>query len=384
MQVDADVAVIGAGLAGLATAYWLVARGYRVLVLERDAAIGQRASGGTAAMGRQLHDDDETSRLTIAGAAWLRACGVEGVWQPTGGLLAFATAAERDDMAARGARLGVACAATNIAPGPWRLGADYALSVPSDGLIGTAALMAHWASATNARGAVICDAEVLLAASVPIGGQHHNSHHVRHQQIEVTTTRGVFYTRVVVNAAGAWADSVALRLGLSSRTRPTIRHVGQFAAPEIAGPFVWHVSGTPHYVRPVANAVWVSACDEGPCSPKFDAVVDPQEALRIDALAVTLTQSRTSGGLASKSASSASSVENKTAKSSAPPILERVWSCTRTFSTNGSPCVIEFDALAPWLCWVAALGAHGATTAVVVGQQAADTIAAQLGPPALP
>jgi len=62
------VAVIGAGVAGIATAHALAQRGVAVTVLERAAAIGQGASGNPVAVFRPLiaRDDTLASRLTRA------------------------------------------------------------------------------------------------------------------------------------------------------------------------------------------------------------------------------------------------------------------------------------------------------------------------------
>ena len=66
-----DVAVIGGGLAGLATAWALRERGGAALVLERDDRIASHASGRNAAMCRALAEDDAWTAVTAAGAAFL-------------------------------------------------------------------------------------------------------------------------------------------------------------------------------------------------------------------------------------------------------------------------------------------------------------------------
>ncbi|HEY0986959.1 MAG TPA: FAD-dependent oxidoreductase, partial [Kofleriaceae bacterium] len=67
-----DVAIIGGGFAGAATAWALARRGVAAVVLEREAAPGRFASGRSAGLGRQLAEDDATSALTIRGAELLR------------------------------------------------------------------------------------------------------------------------------------------------------------------------------------------------------------------------------------------------------------------------------------------------------------------------
>ena len=81
-----DVVIVGAGFAGCATAWALGRRGLRAVVLEREAALGRYASGRGAGLGRQLAEDDETTTLTVQGAALLRE-ELALAWAPTGGLL---------------------------------------------------------------------------------------------------------------------------------------------------------------------------------------------------------------------------------------------------------------------------------------------------------
>ena len=58
-----DVAIIGAGFAGLATARELHRRGVTdVLVVEREAELGRFASGRSAGLGRQLAEHDVHER----------------------------------------------------------------------------------------------------------------------------------------------------------------------------------------------------------------------------------------------------------------------------------------------------------------------------------
>src|SRR5688572_33154020 len=82
-----DVAIVGGGFAGMATAWWLARRGVRdVIVLEREAELGRYASGRSAGLGRQLAEDDFTTALTVTGAAYLRS-ELAHAWSETGGIL---------------------------------------------------------------------------------------------------------------------------------------------------------------------------------------------------------------------------------------------------------------------------------------------------------
>lgn len=87
---DRRAVVLGAGIAGCTAAHRLAARGWRVTVLERNAAPGQGASSNLAGVLRPLPsvDDNRLARLTRAGflatRALLRDLGDAVRWNPCG------------------------------------------------------------------------------------------------------------------------------------------------------------------------------------------------------------------------------------------------------------------------------------------------------------
>ena len=85
---NVDVAIIGGGFAGLATAWALERVGItKTVVLERENELGRFASGRSAGLGRQLAEDNDTTALTVRGTALAK--DLPGVWTPTGGILSF-------------------------------------------------------------------------------------------------------------------------------------------------------------------------------------------------------------------------------------------------------------------------------------------------------
>src|SRR5688572_7895423 len=73
MPDRAAVVIIGGGLAGLATAWWLARCGRSdVVIVEREERLGLHASGRNAAMCRQIAEDDTWTALCARGARFLR------------------------------------------------------------------------------------------------------------------------------------------------------------------------------------------------------------------------------------------------------------------------------------------------------------------------
>ncbi|MEZ4365396.1 MAG: FAD-binding oxidoreductase [Kofleriaceae bacterium] len=336
-----EVAIIGAGVAGAATAWALRERGVTdVVVLERDDRIAAHASGRGAGLARQLVDDDAASRVTAAGVAWLAAHADAARFVRTGSWLTFDDVASRDAFAARARRLGVAatpCAVDEVRAAWPELAvpsATAALAVPGDGTFTPGELVAWYLREV----AVVCGATVRAAEASGDGVRLH-------------TDAGTYRARLVVIAAGAWADAVGAALGARPPSLTPIKRHVEVAAGDAAGrPFVWHLGPRQAYARAHADGVLLSPCD-GRVAPADDVAVDedPARTAHLAAFAPGLT--------------------------SAPPRAR--WACHRTFGPSDLP-VIGLDAGVPWLCWTAGLGSHGATTSAILGERAATAIVARL------
>jgi D-arginine dehydrogenase len=330
-----DVAIVGAGFAGIATAWALARRGIGAVVLEREAAAGRFASGRSAGLGRQLAEDDATSALTVRGAALLRG-ELAAAWQPCGGILSFDDAAAADEYAARASRLGVAVERLDRDgvwarwPGLGGLAIAAALYVPSDGVIDVAGLLAALARGVH----VVCGAAVERVD--PAGGR-----------VRLTTPRGGIEARIVVDAAGAWAGGLTGDPPLASFKR----HVYIVEAAAGAGaPSLWHLGAEERYLRGDAAGVLVSPCDASATAP-----ADQQP----DAAAEALLRARLAGSAWHEAR------------------IARRWACQRAFAPDRR-MRLGRDPARPWLVWAAGLGGHGATAAAAVGEVVAEACAAAL------
>ena len=325
-----DVAIVGGGFAGMATAWWLARRGVRdVIVLEREAELGRYASGRSAGMGRQLAEDDLLTGLTVTGAAYLR-MHFPHAWSPTGGILTFDSVDHGRGYAERAARMGLQTARLDRAqvlaywPQLERVDIAVGLHVPSDGLIDIVALLAGFAEGTR----VVTETSVERFIPTERGAT-------------LLTSRGTFVARVVVDATGAWAGRTSGDPLLASYKR----HVYMLEAePPPGAPFVWHLGGCELYVRAAGDQIMVSPCDTTQVEPG-DQKPDPGgEAL----LRSRIAQSQLA----------------------AAPIA-RSWACQRTFPSRFG-MKLERDPTRPWLVWAAGLGGHGATASAAVGETVAN------------
>ncbi|MBA3453325.1 MAG: FAD-binding oxidoreductase [Deltaproteobacteria bacterium] len=330
-----DVAIIGGGFAGCATAWALRRRGVDSIVLEREPALGRFASGRGAGLGRQLAEDDAITALTIRGAALLRS-ELATAWRPTGGILTFDDATAVDAYVARARRHGLDATVIDrtavLAHWPQleRLSIVAGLAVPSDGVIDIRSLLARYADG----------AHVALGAGVErieAGGAG----------ARVVTARGSIEARVVVDASGAWAGAITGDPPLEAYRR----HLFVLEADARAdAPYLWHLGSDELYVRADEGGILTSACDATlgrPC----DAQTDPDGERNMRAVLAN------------------------NAPALARAKIERQWACQRSFTPDRT-MRLGRDPQRPWLVWAAGLGGHGATASPAVGEVVADAVLA--------
>lgn len=328
-----EVAIVGGGFAGLATAWALAERGVRTVILEREPALGRFASGRGAGLGRQLAEDDATSALAIRGAELLRRR-FPSAWTQSGGLLGFDDPRQAAEYVARGARLGVAHAVLDRAAAlaHWPAFAGLALAaavhVPSDGVIDIRALLAQLAAG----------ARVVYEAPV-----------VRISDGRVETARGVIEARVVIDAAGAWAGAATGDPPLEAHKRHLF--VLEAAAPAGA-PYLWFLGEEELYVRADGAGLLVSPCDTVVTEPADQRATPDGDAH----LAARLRAAPLLAGA---------------------PVVRR-WACQRAFAPDRR-MRLGRDPRRPWLVWAAALGGHGATASAAIGEVVAGAVLEALG-----
>lgn len=343
----APVAIIGAGIAGASLAYALAPH-VPVLLLEREAQPGYHATGRSAALFMASYGPPQVRALSMASEAFLReppAGFSDGpLLGPRGALMVAAP----EQLAQLDAHWAVMQAQS---PRSRRLSAAEVLQcVPvlraervAAGLLepDAADMDVHAIHQGYLRGArrhgaqLVCDAEVLGLQRSSSGWQVH-------------TGAGTFAARVVVNAAGAWADRVGALAGAQAiGLQPCRRSAMTFAAPEGVDTRHWPmVIGVDEdwYIKPDAGVLLGSPANADPVEPHDVVAEELDIALAIDR------------------------IEHNTQLRIRRPL--RTWAGLRSFVADGG-LVGGFDPDVPGFFWLAAQGGYGIQTSPAMGQACA-------------
>jgi D-arginine dehydrogenase len=338
VAVEADVAVVGAGIAGVSVAYELSAE-CSVVLLEREGTAAYHTTGRSAAMFLESYGSARVRQLTSASRPVFDLVGDLLTARP---LLWVApperlAALERlrtenpalealDEPAARGL-----CPV--LRPG-WCGAALLERNALEIDVLG---LHQHYLGGARRRGL-----RVLLGAPVRRGERHG-------ERWLLETEAGDVRCAAVVNAAGAWADDLARRVGLQPvGLRPLLRTAAVARADGVQRhwPLVSEVADR-FYFRPEGAGVLLSPADETPSEP-CDA--------RPEELAVALAIERVNA---------ATTLELRS--------VVTAWAGLRTFSPDRDP-VVGPDPAEPSFSWLAGQGGFGIQTAPALARLAAGLV----------
>ena len=277
MMRECDFLIVGAGIAGASAGYFLAKR-HKVIVLEREEQPGYHTTGRSVAVYTEAYGPRPVRALVIAGGPFFRhpPAGFTDVplYQPHG-LMFVGRADQRHLLAAELA------AVQPLSPTIHAVPVEEAVArvpVLRRDYLGGAFLDPNCLSLdVNAihqgylRGLKAAGGEVVTSAEAQSFERHAGKWRVR-------TQTGAFTAPVVINAAGAWADVVAERIGARKiGLVPKRRTVIAFAPPAGTETASWPVvidAEEQFYFKADAGTILGSPGDETP-SPPTDA--QPEE-----------------------------------------------------------------------------------------------------------
>lgn len=339
-----DFLIIGGGIAGVSAAASLAPLG-SVTLLEGETSLAYHASGRSAAMYEPYYGAAPVVALSLASGDHFRA--MPNLLTPRGLMIvgkegeaeAFRTEAalfHLQDISPEEARaivpilnLGLVRHAA-MAMNAWDIDTDL--------------LVQSFARQARAGGAqIVTGARVSAIAGGPGGWQ-------------VTAGGQVHEARIIVNAAGAWADQIAAMAGVPPLgLQPRRRSMARLPAPgghDLSGWPMLNSVGETWYAKPDAGALIVSPAEEDWAEP-HDAYADDMvlaEGLARYEEMVTEPVTR----------------------------LLASWAGLRTFAPDRVP-VIGFDPLCAGFFWLAGQGGYGFQTSAAASRLVADLIAARPG-----
>jgi D-arginine dehydrogenase len=344
------IIIIGAGIAGATTAFFLTRKGqHNIVLLEKEKVAGAQSTGRNAAILRTMIPEPLLNRLACQSAEFYH--------NPPDG---FASEPLVD-------RVGVYLAASaehtatlkgwcdnNPDSGVEQLdasrmyeqipilapGLEAVAYKPDDGILDVHSILQGFI-----RGACHAGTELCL-------GRLFKNLKIRNGRIlGVETSDGFMEASKVVVANGGWASISESFNGYALPFAPYRRHLlitEPLAQVNPRWPVVW-VVGAEFYFRPESGGLLMSGCDTVKVTPDQGETMDHAEIERIAAKAAQWLPSLANAGIA------------------------RAWAGMRTFVPDDL-FVIGRDPRLEGLYWVGGMGGHGITCAPLIGMMASDWI----------
>lgn len=348
--VRADFIIIGGGIAGASLGYWLAPHG-KVLLLERESQPGYHSTGRSAALFMESYGTAQVRSLTMASHAFLQSpppgFAEHPLLSPRGAMF-VATAGQEASLDAhwdvlrsvtphaRQLTASQACDMVPVLKEELIVGAVY--EPDASDMDVHAIHQGYLRGMRKAGGTLVCDAGVTAMSRNEEGWQ-------------VSAGEMLYEAPVVINAAGAWVDTIAALAGARPvGIEPRRRSAFIFPPPEGIDTNAWPmVVGTNEdwYIKPDAGMLLGSPANADPVEPQD---IQPEE---MD-IAIAIHR-----------------IEEVTTLSIRRPT--RIWAGLRSFVADGD-LVAGFDEQAPGFFWVAAQGGYGIQTSPAMGETCAALV----------
>jgi D-arginine dehydrogenase len=343
---DADILVIGAGIAGASVAAHLAER-HATIILEMEDRPGYHTTGRSAAVYEPNYGPRSILALTRAGRDFYHS--------PPEGFAGAALTVPRPSLflmpegqeTAAEAFLAIAQGIEEISVAEAKAlhpllresypKACYLDTTTSD--IDVDLLHQGYLRMFKVRGGrLVCDARATIIMR-------------RSDRWIVSTPQGEFTAPIIVNAAGAWADQVAILAGAKPvGLQPKRRSIAVVPAPAKHNVMSWPLitdTGETWYCKPSGGRLLVSPADATPVDPHDAYAEDETLAIGIarfqDAVDFEVTH------------------------------VERTWAGLRTFAPDGEP-VCGYDPKCEGFFWLAGQGGYGIQSAPGLSRYAAALI----------
>ena len=345
------IVIIGAGIAGAATAYFLTRRGVRnITLLEKEKIAGTQSTGRNAAILRTMIPNPLLNRMACQSAEFYYhppdgfceepLVDAVGVYLAAGAEHAPTLNAWCDNNPEadfeRGDASGMYEKVPALAPG-----LELVAYKPNDGVLDVHSILQGFIRGACREGAQLslgCEFKALQTRDRRVAG--------------VETSLGFIEASKVVVANGAWASLSICFNGYAMPFTPYRRHLLiTEPLPNVnrRWPVVW-VVGEEFYFRAESGGLLMSGCDTTKVTPDQGETTDHAELERIAVKAARWLPSLADARVA------------------------RAWAGMRTFAPD-ELFVIGADPRLQGLYWVAGLGGHGITCAPILGAMAAEWVA---------
>ncbi len=336
-HIATETIIVGAGFAGLSTAYHLAKKGIKSIVLEKEKLPGTHASGRNAGLLLQKAERNEVEELLTESRLFYETIASAIDFRQVGSVIATNEIEERPNISRHLYTPEKVISLYPFIDKKFLTNLTF-IYTPSDGVIDSGTLLEFYR-----RNFLELGGKLELYKKV-VEITYNNGWNV------VTDKKQSFQAPLLVNAAGAWANEIASLIPIPPlKIKPFKRHLFILKGISVSNnaPFFWNFS-TNYYFRDESGDLLFSMCDE-----ELTNNLDETPSEHIE--------------------NKLSEFIEKELPTLSSSLLKKSWACYRTKSPDNN-FVIGWDNYQKEFFWVAALGGHGMGASFAIGKLAAEAI----------